>query len=246
MKPQIWLAVSAAATALTLSASPARAAPNPFWDAYHGDLVVTDVSVSYSDNILESHSDRASRSFVENAFPAELRSEFEDFAASRVLDDNHYAERLSEFLVTRDLRFRTLEHGGSLRVRLDIEVTEARINGMITGAFFGGAAFPRLGATVRIVASDSNAVLATALIMNSQSWDPHNQSAARRHGFSYNFSGTDTNFRLLAGSTEALSSNIFALLTAPGFGDERIVVSEYPRVAIRPPVFAVTVASQQE
>lgn len=226
--------------------SVAHAAPNPFYDAYQGDLTITDVSVTYADNILESHSDRAAEGFVADRFPAELRAEFEAYAAPRGLARASYAERLCEFLVARSLRLQTADRAGARRVRLDVNVTDARINGMISGAFFGGASFPRLGGHMRIIDADTGALLANATILNVQSWNPHNEAAETRHGFRYNFSGTDTNFRLLAGSTESFASQVQNVLFANGFAEERIVVVSYPRVEIRPAMFAVTLAAPQE
>lgn len=234
-----------AALALACLASPALAAPNPFYDAYQGDVTVTDVQVTYADNILESHSDRAAANFVENGFSDELRAEFEAAAATRTLTDESYAERLSEFLVARSVRAHTAELSGARQVRLEVTVDDARINGMISGALFGGAAFPRLGGIVRVLDAETGALLATATIRNAQSWDMHNQAAAQTHGFRYNFSGTDTNFRLLAGSTEAMSNVVLSVLRAPVFADrnERIVLSTYPRIAITPPLFDVIMAA---
>jgi len=225
--------------------SSAHAAPNPFYDAFHGDVAVTEVSVTYADGILERHSDRAASNFVENSFSEELRAEFEGATAARGLTEDSYGERLSEFLVARSIRANAASLTGARRVRLEVAVTDARINGMVTGALFGGAAFPRLGGEVRILDADTGALLATATIRNSQSWDVHTQAAARTHGFRYNFSGTDTNFRLLAGSTEAMSINVIEVLSAPGFADpnERTVLSTYPRIAIIPPRFTVTLAT---
>lgn len=243
MKVVAWIgALSALAFAAT-----AHAAPNPFYDAYRGDVAIADISVTYEDGILESHSDRAASSFVASAFSPELRAEFEAANASRGVTDDSYGERLSEFLLARSLRTHAAELTGARRVRLEINVTDARINGLVSGALFGGAAFPRLAGMVRIVDSESGALLATAAISNSQSWNMHNEMAEETHGFRYNFSGADTNFRLLAGSTEAFRVNVVELLTAPGFADrnERTVVSTYPRIAIIPPVFDVTLAAQQ-
>lgn len=241
----VWIA---AAFAFGLSAiSVAHASPNPFFGAYHGDVTVTDVSVTYTDGILESHSDRAAQSFVGNEnFPAELRAEFEASVATRGLTGETYGERFSEFLVARSLRARTATLTGARRVRLEVDVTDARINGMISGAFFGGAAFPRLSGAVRILDADTGALLATATIRNALSYSQHNDDAARTHGFRYNFSGTDTNLRLLAGSTEAMSGHVGSILSATAFADpdEPVVLMQTPRITIRPPLINVALAAQ--
>ena len=243
MKASVWIGALAALA----FASAAHAAPNPFYDAYRGDIAVADVSVTYADGILESHSDRAASSFVANAFSPELRAAFEATTAASGVTDESYAERLSEFLLARSLRTHGAELTGTRRVRLDINVTDARINGLMSGALFGGGAFPRLAGDVRIFDAESGALLATAAISNSQSSNMHNELAEQTHGFRYNFSGTDTNFRLLAGSTEAFRINVVEMLTAPSFPErnDRTVVSTYPRIAIIPPVFDVTLAAQQ-
>lgn len=228
-------------------ATTAHASPNPFHEAYNGDVAVTDISVTYTDGILQSHSDRAAESFVADRFPAELRAEFEAFAAQRGgVARESYAERLSEFLVARSVRAQTAERAGARRVRLEVNVTDARVSGMISGAFFGGATFPRLGGDMRILDADTGALLATVTIANSQTWNAHNQAAERRHGFAYNFSGTDTNFRLLAGSTEGFAEQVQTVLFTPNFRDNGIVVVEMPRVEIHPPRFSVTLARPQE
>lgn len=246
MKPS-W--VAAAICAFALCAAPARADPNPFYNTYAADVTVTDVSVTYTDGILARHSDRAAQSFVDNRnFPSELRAEFEASTAARggVTDDS-YAERFSEFLVARSLRAKTSSLTGARRVRLEVEVTDARINGMAAGALFGGGSvFPSLNGAVRILDADTGALIATATIANAQSFSAHNEEAERVHGFRYNFSGTDTNFRLLAGSTEAFSGHVNTVLTAATFADpdEDVVILQTPRVTMRPPHIDVTLAAQ--
>lgn len=240
-------AIVALVALAALSFAPgAYATPNAFYEAYRGDIAVADVSVTYSDGILASHSDRAAESFVANRFPAELRTAFDAFAAQRGgVARETYAERLSEFMVARSLRLQTADRTGARRVRLEIHVTDASVGGVISSAF-GGATFPRLGGDVRILDAGTGAVLATATIANSQTWNTHNEAAERRHGFSYNFSGTDTSFRLLAGSTEGFADQVQTLLFTSDFRDNGIVVVEFPRVELHPPRFSVTLSRSQE
>jgi hypothetical protein len=241
--------IAAAACALAIFTAPlAQANSNPFYETYAVDITVTDVSVTYADGILQRHSDRAARSFVANGnFPDELRTEFEAGAAARGLTDDTYAERLSEFLVARSLRAKTSTLTGARRVRLEVEVIDARVSGMATGALFGGgSAFPRLSGAVRILNADTGALIASATITNAQSFSAHNEEAERVHGFRYNLSGTDTNFRLLAGSTESFSGHVDSVLTAATFADpdEDVVILHAPRITMRPPLITVTLATQ--
>lgn len=223
--------VSIAAAALALSSAPAFAdqdVANPFHIAFQGDVTVTEVSVAYRDDILRSHSDRASESFVEDSFTPEQRAAFEAFATPRGLTDAAYGERMSEYLATENLRGRFAALTGAHRIKVAVTVEEARINGIMSGALFGGAAFPRLAYSVRILDADTDALIATANVRNSQSYAAHNEEAARRNNLNYNFSGTDTNFRLLAGSTDALAQTVEAVLLAPGFGTSGTRVATYP------------------
>jgi hypothetical protein len=243
-----FLAALTLALALAFAGAPAHAVVNPFYAAYQNEITVTDVRVTYADGSVERAPDRAARNFVERSFPAELRAEFESASAAGVTDDS-YGERLSEFLVARSVRAETAQLTGARRVRLEINVTEARIPGMGLGAaMFAASNFPRLAGNVSILDAETGAVLATTDIRNVRSFSGDNDSAAQTHGFRYNFSGTDTGFRILAGTTEAFSRAVATVLLAPEFAnpDEERVVLAAPRITAYPPNYTVTLTPPEQ
>lgn len=238
-------ALAIAAFVALASTAHAQSFPNPLYSAYSGDLAVINVNVAYVDGVLRGHSDRAAKSFVEDRFSEERRAEFETFAAPRGLSDASYGERVAEYLAEQNLRGRVSERTpGARRVNVSVSVDEARLNGLITAAF-GANPFPRLAMSFSVTDADTGAALATGQIADSLSWDDHLRNAATRTNLDYNFSGTDTNFRLLAGTTDALSQNVLAALFQPSFSSEYILLSAAPvRILAPPPQYSINIIAQ--
>jgi len=238
-------ALAAAALVALASTAHAQNFPNPLYSTYSGDVAVIDVNVAYVDGVLRGHSDRAAESFVENRFSAERRAEFEAFATPRGLTNASYGERVAEYLAEQNLRSRLSERApGARRVNISVSVDEARVNGLVMAAV-GGNPFPRLAMSFSVTDAYTGAALATGQIANSLSWDTHLENAATRTNLDYNFSGTDTNFRLLAGTTDALAQNVLATLFHPSFSTEHIELSSAPvHILVPPPRYSINVVAQ--
>ncbi|WP_332677766.1 hypothetical protein [Brevundimonas sp.] len=184
---------------------------NPFVAVYGADLDVEEIDLRVGDGLLPEHQDRAARAYIERAMPAEQRELFR--ARHPDLPEAQAAERMAEFLAVANLedRFRDDEATGR-KVRLVARVDEARADGMLRMAM--APRFPRTAMTVAVQDLATGRTLVTGRIEDVASYAADNDEARERLGLVYNWLGTDTDFRILAGMTNAMAASLETLLRA--------------------------------
>ncbi|HWQ88055.1 hypothetical protein [Brevundimonas sp.] len=184
---------------------------NPFVDAYGADLDVDEIDLRVGDNLLPGHQDRAARTYIERAMPAEQRDLFR--ARHPDLPEAQAAERMAEFLAVANLqdRFEDNQTAGR-KVRLVVRVDEARADSMLRMAM--APRFPRTAMAVSIQDLATGRTLVTGRIEDVASYAADNAEARDRLGLVYSRLGTDTDFQILAGMTNALAASLETLLRA--------------------------------
>lgn len=208
------VAIPAFVAALLAVAAPALAQDrviNPFVDAYGADLDVEEIDLRVGDNLLAGHQDRAARAYIERAMPAEQRDLFR--ARYPDLPEAQAAERMAEFLAVANLQDRFEENEATGRkVRLVVRVDEARADSMLRMAM--APRFPRTAMAISIQDVATGRTLVTGRIEDVASYAADNVEAKDRLGLVYSRLGTDTDFQILAGMTNALAASLETLLRA--------------------------------
>ncbi len=208
------LAILAFAAGLSTVAPPGLAQDrviNPFVDAYGADLAVEEIDLRVGDNLLAGHQDRAARAYVERAMPAEQRALFQ--ARYPDLPEAQAAERMAEFLAVANLQDRFGDNRTTGRkVRLVVRVDEARADSMLRMAM--APRFPRTAMAVSVEDLATGRTLVTGRIEDVSSYAADNIEAKDRLGLVYSRMGTDTDFQILAGMTNALAASLETLLRA--------------------------------
>jgi hypothetical protein len=200
-----------------------RTFSNPLIESFGGPIAVSDVEVRYPADAFSGSLDRPSARYVAQNFSNEARQAFAAFAAPRGDAPDAMGERLSEHLAESDLRSRFASSDpGARALRVAIEVTEVRFRGMLAAAL--APSFPSTDMAFTLYDSETNAVFASGRIRRCASWAQHIESARAKHGLQFNWSGTDTNFRMMAGMTNALADCVQQLLTSPNFPTDRATI----------------------
>lgn len=195
----------------------ARTFENPLLGAFGGPLRVAELEVRYShDDAFARGLDRASARYVAEHFSQEQRQAFMTFAEARGNAPEQAAERFSEYLAETDLRGRLPAIEGEGRaLRLSIVVDEVRFRGLIVSALAPG--FPYKDMSFVLTDVETGEIFSHGRIRRCASWGEEAEAARRRHNLQFNWSGTDTNFRLMAGMTSALAGCVEHLVKTRTF-----------------------------
>lgn len=201
-----------ALVAFATSAYAQNAHGNPFVEAYGSDVVIADVEVRYRDGVLPGHQDGAANTYAERRFSDEQRAEFQAFAEPRGWNRETAAERMAEYLTESELRARAAEAPGTRRVNVAITVIDANAPSMMSVLVPGSQIIPTLDYEFAVTDTETGAQLANGRVDDVYSLAGNINEARRRNGLEYNFSGTDQNFRTLAGQTNALAESMMTIL----------------------------------
>lgn len=211
----VWLLLFFAGTANAQEL--ARSFNNPLLDAFGGPLRIADLEVHYPhDDAFARGLDRASTRYVAEHFSEEQQQSFTALAEARGNAPEEAAERFSEYLAETDLRGRLPAAQGEGRaLRLSIVVDEVRFRGLIVSAIAPGFPYKDMSFVLTDVATGET--FAHGRIRRCASWGEEAEAARRLHNLQFNWSGTDTNFRLMAGMTSALAGCVQHLVEARTF-----------------------------
>jgi hypothetical protein len=204
-----------AALAFTAFATAAHAQPahsNPFVQVYGPDVVIASAEVRYRDGVLPGHQDGAANTYAERRFSDERRAEFQAFAEPRGWSRETAAERMAEYLTESELRARAGEQPGARRVNVAITVIDANAPSMMSVLVPGSQIIPTLDYEFVVTDAETGAQLANGRVDDVYSLAGNINEARRRNDLEYNFSGTDQNFRTLAGQTNALAESMMTIL----------------------------------
>lgn len=208
------LATLAIAGALSVLAGPTLSQNrviNPFVAAYGAGLDVEEIDIQIGDDLMAGHQDRAARTYVDRAMPAEQKSLFQ--ARNPQLPEGQAAERMAEFLAVANLKHRLGDDAATGRkVRLVARVDEVRAHGLLRMAM--APSFPRTAMTVFVLDIETGRTLVSGRIEDVESYAADNAEARERLGLVYSQLGTDTDFQILAGMTNALAASLETLLRA--------------------------------
>jgi hypothetical protein len=194
-----------------------RTFDNPLLDAFGGPLRIAEIEVRYPhDDAFARGLDRASARYVAEHFSEEQRQAITALADTRGNAPDQIAERFSEYLAEADLRGRIPAAQGEDRaLRLSIVVDEVRFRGLIVSALAPG--FPYTDMSFVLTDATTGEVFSHGRIRRCTSWGQEAEAARRTHNLQFNWSGTDTNFRLMAGMTSALAGCVQGLVQARTF-----------------------------
>lgn len=206
------LLAALALAAFSTAAHAQNAHNNPFVEAYGSDVVIAGVEVRYRDGVLPGHQDGAANTYAERRFSAERRAEFLAFAEPRGLTRETAAERLAEYLTEHDLRTRAAEAQGVRRVNVLLTVIDAHAPSMMSVLVPGTQVIPTLDYEFAVTDAETGAPLAHGRVDDVYSLAGNINDARRRNDLEYNFSGTDQNFRTLAGQSNALANSLMTIL----------------------------------
>lgn len=207
------LTALAAAAGLWAAAGPSLSQDrtiNPFVAAYGPNLDVEAIDLRIEDGLMAGHQDRAAWTYVERAMPADQKALFQ--ARNPRLVEAQAAERMAEFLTIANLEGRLGDRPGR-KVRLVIRVDEARAHSTM-GMMLAPRGFPRTAMAVSVQDAATGQTLATGRIEDVESHAADNAEARQRLGLVYSRLGTDTNFQILAGMTNALAASLETLIRA--------------------------------
>lgn len=221
----------AAALSACVFAAPAwadTAAPNPFVAAYGPEAVIAGVEVRYGDGVLPRHQDSAAAAYAERRLGDERRAAFEAFAQPRGLSRQTSAERMAEYLTESDLRARAAEMQGARRVNVVVTVVDANAPSMLSVLVPGARIIPTLDYEIVVTDAESGAQLMTGRVSDVYSLAGNIEEARRRNDLDYNFSGTDQNFRTLAGQSNALASSVVTVLRSSLLAGGRADIGSAP------------------
>lgn len=207
------LIAALALTAFATSANAQNAHSNPFVEAYGPDVVIAGIEVHYRDGVLPGHQDGAANTYAERRFSDERRAEFLALAEPRGLSRATAAERLAEYLTEYDLRARAGESQGTRRVNVVLTVIDANAPSMMSVLVPGAQIIPTLDYEFNVTDAETGAPLANGRVDDVYSLAGNINDARRRNDLEYNMSGTDQNFRTLAGQSNALADSIMTVLT---------------------------------
>jgi hypothetical protein len=204
------------AALLTLSSSAwaDTGVANPFVQAYGADVVIAGIEVRYRDGVLPRHQDSAAANYAEHRLGDERRAAFEAMAQPRGLSRETSAERMAEYLTESDLRARADALQGTRRVNVAVTVVGGNAPSMLSVLVPGANVIPTLDYEMVVTDAETGAQLATAQVTDVYSIAANIEDARRRNDLEYNFSGTDQNFRTLAGQANALATSVVTLLRA--------------------------------
>jgi hypothetical protein len=198
--------------AVSASAWAQSAVNNPIVEAY-GEIAIAGVEVRYRDGVLPRHQDSAASNYAARRFDDVRRTEFEALAQPRGLSEETAAERFGEYLAERDLRARGAAMQGR-RVNVAVTVIDANAPSMISVLVPGARIIPTLTYEFAITDAESGAPLANGRVDDLYSLAHNINDARRRNELEYNFSGSDQNFRTMAGQANALAESVMSLVTA--------------------------------
>lgn len=221
----VMCAVAACATAASCAATPtsphsadasARTFSNPLIEAFGGPIQLSSVEVRYPTDAFSTGLDEASARYVANHLSPDERQSFETFAAARGDTPGAMGERFSEYLAESDLRDRFAEaETGERTLRAVISVNHVHLRGMLASAM--APSFPTTDMGFTLYDDQTNAVFASGNIRRCASLSGNIDQARRKHGLHFNWTGTDTTFRMMAGMTNALASCVEGLLVVSNF-----------------------------
>lgn len=194
--------------------------PNPLTAANGGKLNIVALSVTYPDGSLEGSLDTFTARYVREKSPPDQKAEFDAFAASRPSPSDITAERFSEFLATRAMQTDIIKSDGvgrPLVLTVDVEkVAVPSAVGLAFSASFGGGP-PHTDLRFSLKDAETDVLFASGRVKRCSAINYHADNAKRRHKLQFNWSGTDTQFRIMAGVTEALSGCIDTAVRGASF-----------------------------
>lgn len=208
---------SACASAETRLSEAARTVDNPLIEAFGGPLAISSVEVRYATGVFNDGLDRATTQYVERRMPDDERAAFLAFAAARGDAPDAMAERFSEYLAEADLRGRFTPQEGARGLYLAVAVDEADAKGVLGLALSLTPTFPTTDMSFTLTDGATGAPFAAGHIRRCGSIGDNIAGARDTHGLEFNWTGSDTNFRMMAGMTNALAGCVQALTTTATF-----------------------------
>lgn len=208
---------------LALLAPVARAAINPLVASYGSELDVIDVSVTVQDGLIPRESDRQAKSYIESRLTAEQQSAFDRSPRGWNKSEDSAAERLAEFLGAADLQAVLAGPGGQRRVRLVIDVREARfpmVRVPLMPTMPGGGS--RFGGTYKVLDAETGAMLAQGSFADSEGALIDRDAVRKRLNLKFLNLGRDDHIQVLADVVGALSRNFRSLLRDESFPTGRL------------------------
>jgi hypothetical protein len=208
---------------LATAGSAGAADPNGFVTAYGPDLRVREVTVRVAPNVFGKPQDAAARSYLQKRATPEQKAAFQ--ARSPGTAPDAAGERMAEFLAS-SLLDRRLNTGaeGPLRVLVDVTGFRMRSSFPLPGSEPLPIGDAKLDFTVRIEDAGTGRELARAQIVDCIVATSDMEQAKTLAGLRYAPAGLDIQFRMLAGSMNAVSRYVEVVLEQPMLptGSERL------------------------
>jgi hypothetical protein len=184
-----WTSAQAQETVRTFS--------NPLIEAFGEPIGVSSVEVRYPADAFDAGLDRPSARYIAQHFSTDAKLSFEAFAAARGDAPDAIAERFSEYLAEADLRSRLASPGPEARaLKVAIDVNDVHFRGMLASAL--APSFPSTDMSFTLYDGQTNAVFASGHIRRCASSRYNIDEARAKHDLQFNWSGTDTNLRMMA------------------------------------------------
>ena len=190
----------------------AQRVPNAYVTAYGADSVIENLEVHYRDGVLPRHQDSAAGRYAEREFTEQQRAAFELFAGPRGLSNETAAERLGEYFAEADLRGRVATWAGARRVNVVVTVTSANAPSLLGPMLRPQFVIPTLDYTFEVTDAATGAQLATGSVAGVYCMGEDMAQARDTLGLRFNFTGSDHNFRVVAGQANTLADSVTLLL----------------------------------
>jgi hypothetical protein len=224
----IWVAVAGRANAEVYFVD------NPVHERLGENFMLAETAISFHDGVLPRHQDNAAKNYIETRLSDEQRSQFLAFSRGKTYTDDTAAERFAEYLTLANLQTR-LEPISmpTRRVRLEADVTDAHSPGALSPFSVTGFRFPTLGGHFVLIDLADGHVVARGTLQLIVSDSSNNEEARRRNNLTFNWSGSDTNFRIFAGQCDALAKALEQILENPQVSAQQFTF-ETPGAPIEP------------
>lgn len=224
---------------------------NPLIEAAGRKPEIASVTVTFPDGAYAAGLDRAAARYVEQKLPAERRQRLDAISQTRTVAPDTTAERFAEYLAEDNLRARLVTTAPMVRpFDLSIAVETAHFPGLVGLAVNPLSKFPYVEMRFALADAQTKAPFARGRIERCSSWAADIEDAKTRHDLKFNWSGTDSDFRMMTGMTSALADCVVRLVQADTFpvGRERIGTAftgapffiSFP-ISISEPVFQIEI-----